>query len=79
MADGVSGTFSGDAVGQGGEDNPVVVEITLEDSVITDVTASGPQETPGVGSVAIDTLPTVRQDAIGHVKRSSDQGQMNDA
>jgi len=54
---GVSGTFSGEATGQGGPDNPVKVTITLEDSVITDFKAEGPGETDGIGSKAIESMP----------------------
>ena len=54
---GVSGTFSGEAVGQGGASNPVKVTITLENGEITDVVAEGPGETDGIGSKAIDQLP----------------------
>ncbi len=51
---GVSGTYTGEAQGLGGT---VTVTLTLEDSVITDVTAEGPNETEGIGSKAIDTIP----------------------
>lgn len=54
---GVSGTFTGTAVGMGGEDNPVEVTITLENGVITDVTAKGDGETAGIGTKALDTMP----------------------
>ena len=54
---GVSGTFSAEAAGQGGADNPVKVTITLEDSKIVDVKAEGPGETEGIGSKAIESLP----------------------
>ena len=54
---GVSGTFTGTAVGMGGNSNPVTVTLTLTDSVITDVKAEGPGETEGIGSKAIDALP----------------------
>lgn len=54
---GVSGTFRGSAVGMGGSSNPVTVSLTLENGVITAVTAEGPGETEGIGSKAIDTLP----------------------
>lgn len=42
---GVSGTFSGSAVGMGGSSNPVTVTLTLENGTITAVTAEGPGET----------------------------------
>ncbi len=51
---GVSGTFEGTAQGNGGD---VVVEITLENSVITAVTATGEKETDGIGTKAIEALP----------------------
>ena len=54
---GVSGTFSGSAVGMGGSSNPVTVTLTLENGTITAVTAEGPGETEGIGSKAIDVLP----------------------
>ena len=54
---GVSGTFTGEAAGQGGEANPVKVTLTLENSVITGCTAEGPGETDGIGSKAIDSMP----------------------
>ncbi len=54
---GVSGTFTAEAVGQGGASNPVKVTLTLENSEITDVKAEGPGETDGIGSKAIDQLP----------------------
>ena len=50
----VSGTYTGTAKGNGGD---VTVTITLKDSVITDVQAEGKQETPGIGSKAIDKMP----------------------
>ena len=56
-AAGVSGTFSGEGIGMGGEDAPVKVTITLEDSVIRDVTVSAEGETDGIGTKAIDAMP----------------------
>lgn len=50
---GVSGEFTGKAQGMG----EVTVTLTLKDSVITDVKASGPDETEGIGSVALEQLP----------------------
>ncbi len=55
--DGVSGTYTGEATGQGGPSSPVKVTITLENSVITDFQAEGPGETDGIGSKAIDSMP----------------------
>ena len=53
-AAGVSGTFSGTAKGMGGD---VTVTMTLTDNVITDCTAVGDSETPGIGSVVIEQFP----------------------
>ena len=53
-AKGVSGTFTGEAQGMGG---PVRVTITLEDGVLTDVQAVGDDETPGIGTPVLETLP----------------------
>ena len=55
---GVSGTFEGTAPGLAGESNPVKVTMTLENNVITDVQAEGPGETEGIGSKAIDAMPS---------------------
>ena len=57
FAEGVSGEFTGEGIGMGGESNPVTVTITLEDGVITDLKAEGPGETPGIGTMALDELP----------------------
>ena len=54
MADTVTGTAS--AMGLNGE---VTVTVELTDGVITSVTAEGAQETPGIGSVAIEQLPAL--------------------
>lgn len=51
---GVSGKYSGTARGMGGD---VTVTLTLENSKIVDVAAEGPNETPGIGSVALEQLP----------------------
>lgn len=51
----VSGSFSGNAKGYGGD---IRVTITLENSVITRCTAEGPNETMGIGSVAVEKLPS---------------------
>ena len=51
---GVSGTFTGTAQGLGGD---VTVSITFEDSKITNVTAEGKDETEGIGSKAIESMP----------------------
>ncbi len=64
----VSGEFKGTAQGLGGE---VTVTLTLTDGVITNVVAEGPDETPGIGTKALETLPgmmvagnTVQVDAV---------------
>lgn len=48
------GVFQGTAQGFGGE---VLVELTIHEGVLTGVTASGPKETVGIGSLAIELLP----------------------
>ena len=53
-AGGVSGSYTGTAKGMGGD---VSVTLTLTDSVITDCTATGDNETPGIGSVVIEQFP----------------------
>ena len=53
-AEEVSGVYEGTAKGVGGE---VTVSVTLTDGVITAVEAVGENETPGVGSLAIEELP----------------------
>ncbi len=52
-ASGVSGSFTGTAKGMG----EVSVTLTLTDNVITDCTAKGDEETPGIGSVVIEQFP----------------------
>ena len=52
-ASGVSGSFTGTAKGMG----EVSVTLTLTDSVITDCTAKGDEETAGIGSVVIEQFP----------------------
>ena len=52
-ASGVSGSFTGTAKGMG----DVSVTLTLTDNVITDCTATGDSETPGIGSVVIEQFP----------------------
>ena len=66
LADTVTGSAS--AMGLNGE---VTVTVELTDGVITSVTAEGAQETPGIGSVAIEQLPaamaannTINVDAV---------------
>ena len=53
-AAGVSGDFTGTAKGMGGD---VTVTLTLEDSKITGCTAEGKDETPGIGTMALEQLP----------------------
>lgn len=71
----VSGTFSGTAKGMG----DVTVTITLKDDVITDVQAVGENETDGIGSAAIEKLPsemvagnTINVDAVTGATITSD-------
>ena len=52
-AGGVSGSFTGTTKGMG----EVSVTLTLTDNVITDCTAKGDEETPGIGSVVIEQFP----------------------
>lgn len=52
-ASGVSGTFTGEADGNGG---PVKVTIELKDSELVSVTAEGNDETPGLGVPALDIV-----------------------
>jgi len=54
---GVSGTFTGEAVGQGGANNPVKVTLTLQDSTIVNCEAEGPGETEGIGTKALESMP----------------------
>ena len=53
-AGGVSGDFIGTAKGMGGD---VTVTLTLEDGKITGCTAEGKDETPGIGTLALEQLP----------------------
>ena len=53
-AGGVSGDFTGTAKGMGGD---VTVTLTLEDGKITGCTAEGKDETPGIGTMALEQLP----------------------
>ena len=50
----VSGDFTGTAKGMGGD---VTVTLTLTDGKITGCTAEGADETPGIGTLALDQLP----------------------
>ena len=51
---GVSGEFTGTAKGMGGD---VTVTLTLTNSKITGCTAEGKDETPGIGTMALEQLP----------------------
>ena len=51
---GVSGEFTGTAKGMGGD---VTVTLTLTDGKITGCTAEGKDETPGIGTLALEQLP----------------------
>ena len=53
-AAGVSGEFTGTAKGMGGD---VTVTLTLTDGKITGCTAEGKDETPGIGTMALEQLP----------------------
>lgn len=48
------GVYAGTAKGFGGD---IDVEVTIKDGKITDVTAVGELETPGLGTVAIEKIP----------------------
>ena len=54
QAEAVSGEFTGTAQGMNGD---VTVTLTLTDGKITGCTATGANETAGIGSVVIDTFP----------------------
>ncbi|MBR1672905.1 MAG: flavocytochrome c [Fretibacterium sp.] len=69
------GTGAGD--GYGGKD-AITVTVTLQDGVITNVTAQGPKETQGIGSVAVERMPeamvkgnTIRVDGVSGATVSS--------
>ena len=47
----MSGDFTGTAKGMGGD---VTVTLTLEDGKITDCIAEGKDETPGIGTLALE-------------------------
>ena len=52
MAEPVTGTGTGQGI-----DGDVVVEVTVDDGAITDVVVTEQNETVGIGSVAVETLP----------------------
>ena len=71
----VSGEFTGTAKGMG----DITVTVTLEDSVITSVTADGPDETPDIGGKALEMLTeemtagkTINVDSISGATVTSD-------
>ena len=51
---GATGDFTGTAKGFGGD---VTVTLTLTDGKITGCTAEGKDETPGIGTLALEQLP----------------------
>ena len=62
VAEGVSGVFEGTAKGFGGD---VKVAVTIENGVMTGIVAEGPDETVGIGSVALEKLPGAIVEAGG--------------
>ena len=50
----IAESYTGTAPGFGGD---ITVTITVDDGILSDITAEGPNETQGVGSIAIDQLP----------------------
>lgn len=54
------GTYTATAPGMGGD---VTVTITVDADTISDLTVSGEQETPGIGTLALDALPKAILDA----------------
>ena len=54
IANGASGSGTATAMGFGGN---VTVTVTVENGKITNVEASGPLETDGIGSIALTRLP----------------------
>ena len=48
------GTYTVETQGFGG---PITVTITVDENEITDVAITGPNETPGLGAVAVANLP----------------------
>lgn len=54
LAEAADGTYTGTAKGFGGD---ITVDVTIAGGAITDVKAVGENETPGLGSVAIEKLP----------------------
>jgi fumarate reductase flavoprotein subunit len=74
-AKGATGTASASADGFGGE---ITVTVTMENGIITNVEAEGPDETQGIGSRAVMMLParmveknTVEVDALSGASISS--------
>ena len=60
QAEGVSGEFTGTANGMG----EVTVTLTLEDGKIVGCTATGANETAGIGSVVIDNFPATVAESV---------------
>ena len=54
------GTYSASAAGMGGD---VTVTVTVDENSITDVEIEGDQETPGIGSMAVEQMPQMILDA----------------
>lgn len=54
LAEAEDGTYSSTAMGYGGD---ITVDVTIKDGKIFEVTANGPKETEGLGSVACEKLP----------------------
>jgi fumarate reductase flavoprotein subunit len=54
-AKGATGSASATAEGYTGD---ITVNVTMENGIITAVTADGPEETPGIGARAVMILPT---------------------
>ena len=54
LAEGISGTFSGKGTGYGGS---ITVEVTLDQNTIVGLDVLEHNETPGIGTIALDTLP----------------------
>ena len=57
---GISGTFTASSQGFGGA---VTTTVTLTNSIVTKVTAEGPNETPDKGGVALEKLPAAIAEA----------------
>ncbi len=60
LAEAKDGIYSGEAQGFG---NKITADVTIKSGVIADVKVSGPGETPNLGSVAVDMIPSRVVDA----------------